>query len=54
MQGEPRATHDIDFIVTVTADSIEIFLRNFSPDDYYYDIDAAKKAMGTWKYGFGG
>jgi len=47
MQGEPRATHDIDFVVIATADSIESFLSNFSLDDYYYDVDAAKKAMGT-------
>jgi hypothetical protein len=47
MQGEPRATQDIDFVVTGTAESIEAFLSRFSLDDYYYSADAAKRAMSS-------
>lgn len=45
MQGEPRATHDIDLIITATSNSIEMFLGKFPKDNYYYDTNAAKKAM---------
>ncbi|MCL2332394.1 MAG: hypothetical protein FWC54_02755 [Actinomycetia bacterium] len=45
MQGEPRATHDIDLLVAATTESIEAFLGRFPFDDYYYDVDAAKRAM---------
>lgn len=45
MQGEPRATHDIDVIVTATPGDIEAFLEHFPSDDYYYDVDIAKKAV---------
>jgi len=45
MQGEPRATHDIDITVTMTGDKIEAFLREFPPEDYYYDLESAKTAM---------
>ena len=45
MQGEPRATQDIDLVVTASPDSIEAFLERFPPEDYYYDIDAAKEEV---------
>jgi len=45
MQGEPRATHDIDIVVEATAESIEAFLEMFPLEEYYYDSGAAKKAM---------
>ena len=47
MQGEPRATHDIDFIVIASVNSIESFLTFFSLDEYYYDFDAAQVAIDT-------
>ncbi|MDR2671832.1 MAG: hypothetical protein LBC35_00750 [Coriobacteriales bacterium] len=47
MQGEPRATHDIDIVVEVLPGKIEAFLGEFSPNDYYYDIDSAKAAIKT-------
>jgi len=47
MQGEPRATHDIDFVVAASAGSIESFLAHFDIDDFYYDVDVAKQAIGT-------
>ena len=45
MQGEPRATHDIDLIVSASPESIEAFLGMFPREDFYYDIDAAKDAI---------
>jgi hypothetical protein len=44
MQGEPRATHDIDIVVEISPNDIEAFLGGFAPDDYYYDIDNARAA----------
>ena len=46
IQGEPRATHDIDITVTMTGDKIEAFLREFPSEEYYYDLESAKLAMG--------
>ena len=45
MQGEPRATHDIDIVVEATAESMEAFLGKFPIEDYYYDSIAAKRAI---------
>ena len=47
IQGEPRATHDIDIIVTASPLSIEAFLKKFHISDYYYDIEAAKAALSS-------
>ena len=45
IQGEPRATHDIDFIVAINTESIEELLKEFPRSDFYYDIAAAKQAI---------
>jgi hypothetical protein len=45
MQGEPRATHDIDIVVEISPDDIEAFLVEFPSDDYYYDLSTAKEAI---------
>ncbi|MCL1895799.1 MAG: hypothetical protein FWG03_04555 [Clostridiales bacterium] len=45
MQGEPRATHDIDIVVEVSRDILEVFFGEFSTDDYYYDPEGAKAAI---------
>jgi hypothetical protein len=47
IQGEPRATHDIDIVVFATPTHIEAFLAEFSPEDYYYDLDSARNATAT-------
>jgi hypothetical protein len=47
MQGEPRATHDIDIVVEISPNDIEVLLAEFPPDDYYCDLDIAKKAAET-------
>jgi len=45
IQGDPRATHDIDLVVSATPQSIGTFLTRFNNDEYYYDSDAAKDAI---------
>jgi len=45
MQGEPRATHDIDLVVTVTPESVKQLLQEFSAECYYFDIPAAQAAV---------
>jgi hypothetical protein len=45
LQGEPRATHDIDFIVAATSESIEEFLKEFPDSDYYYDVNVARESI---------
>ena len=45
MQGEPRATHDIDIVVEISQNEIEEFLKEFALNEFYYDLDYAKAAM---------
>jgi hypothetical protein len=45
MQGEPRATHDIDIVVEISPDDVEALLAEFPPNDYYYDLGTAKEAI---------
>jgi hypothetical protein len=45
IQGEPRATHDIDIVVDIPQDRIEAFLASFDPDEYYYDLKSARRAV---------
>ena len=51
LQGEPRATHDFDIVISIELSRIDILLSAFPPPDYYVDIDAASEAierMGTF------
>ena len=45
MQGEPRATHDIDIVVEISQNKVEELLKEFTFDDFYYDLDCAKTAV---------
>lgn len=45
MQGEPRATHDIDIVVEATAESINAFLEMFPKETFYFDPVAAQRAI---------
>ena len=47
IQGEPRATHDIDIAVTLPMNNVEAFLREFPQEEYYCDLEDAKSAMGS-------
>lgn len=45
LQGEPRATHDIDLVVAVTPTALPALLRAFPQPDFYLDEVAAKEAI---------
>ncbi|MBI5804667.1 hypothetical protein HZA73_01325 [candidate division TA06 bacterium] len=45
MQGEPRATHDIDMVVVVSQKQLSELAAVFAAPDYHYDIMAAQAAV---------
>ena len=45
LQGEPRATHDIDVVVDVPAGRVDAILQEFPPPDYYLNRDAVEQAL---------
>jgi len=47
LQGEPRATHDIDLVVAMTNDVVPRLIEAFHAPDYYLDPEAAKQAIET-------
>ncbi len=45
MQGEPRATHDIDLVVNITPSAVGSLMVAFPPPDFYLDQDAVRTAI---------
>ena len=45
LQGAPRASHDIDIVVALTAPGAKALLEAFRPPDYYLDDDAVRTAL---------
>ena len=45
LQGEPRATHDIDLVIAVAPHALPALLQAFPPPDFYLDEIAAKEAI---------
>lgn len=45
LQGEPRATHDIDVVVELHAADLAPLLQGFGEPDYYVSADAAADAV---------
>lgn len=45
LQGEPRATHDVDVVVQLTENMIARLLRLFREPDYYLDEAAVRDAV---------
>ncbi|MCB0284148.1 MAG: hypothetical protein H6627_12820 [Calditrichae bacterium] len=45
IQGEPRATHDIDLVVNINTSQISEFTQLFQMPDYYLDEEAAQDAL---------
>jgi len=45
LQGEPRATHDIDVVVDLNLDQIPKLARSFPPADYHVEESAAADAV---------
>ncbi|MEO6719407.1 MAG: hypothetical protein ABIN67_03535 [Ferruginibacter sp.] len=45
MQGEPRATHDVDILVSITHSAIASLVEAFTPPDYYISETAIEDAI---------
>jgi hypothetical protein len=45
LQGEPRATHDIDLVVSITLTGAAALARAFPPPDYYLDEQSVGDAI---------
>jgi predicted nucleotidyltransferase len=45
LQGEPRATHDIDVVVQIDPASVPQIVRAFPPPDYYLDEISVREAL---------
>jgi len=45
LQGEPRATHDIDIVVQIPPASISALIKAFPPPDYYLSESSIKEAL---------
>jgi hypothetical protein len=47
LQGEPRASHDIDVVVAIPGSGVSRLLASFPPPDYYLDGDSLREAIRT-------
>jgi hypothetical protein len=47
LQGEPRLTHDIDFVVAIERDRIPRLLESFPTPRFYIDPPAVREAVET-------
>lgn len=45
IQGEPRATHDVDILVNITYSAIPFLINTFTPPDYYISDIAIEDAI---------
>ena len=45
MQGEPRATHDIDIVVNFSKAAIPLLVNSFLPPHYYLSEEAMEEAI---------
>lgn len=45
MQGEPRATHDVDILVNISLSAIPSLVETFTPPDYYISETAIEDAI---------
>src|SRR5688500_7346323 len=45
IQGEPRATHDVDIVVNITRTVIPALMKAFTPPDYYISESAIEEAI---------
>lgn len=47
LQGEPRATHDLDVVVSIRPQDVPAFLRHFGRPQFYIDEHAILEAIET-------
>jgi len=45
LQGEPRSTHDVDFVVDMNAAQAASFLKDFKEPEFYVSEEAVKEAI---------
>ena len=45
LQGEPRATHDVDILINITKAAISLLINTFLPPDYYISESAIEDAI---------
>lgn len=45
LQGEPRATHDLDIVVEVDESSLSALLASFPAPEFYHDDSAVREAV---------
>ena len=45
MQGEPRATHDIDVVISLKKADVEKFINLFSSENFYIDRESIIRAV---------
>jgi hypothetical protein len=47
LQGEPRLTHDLDFVVAIAPDHVSVLLEAFPSPDFYVSAAAIDEALQT-------
>ena len=47
LQGEPRATHDLDVVVAVRKEDAAVLIQHFAPPQFYLDENAILEAVET-------
>jgi hypothetical protein len=47
LQGEPRLTHDLDFLLEIAAEQVPLIVAAFPPPEFYISEDAAAEAVRT-------
>lgn len=45
LQGEPRSTHDIDFVISAAPEIVGALVEAFPPPDYYLDRESVTEAV---------
>ena len=45
LQGEPRATHDIDMVIAITKSAAKKLVKDFPPPTFYLDLDSILDAI---------
>ena len=45
LQGEPRSTHDIDFVISLKEQAVSKMVEAFPPSEFYLDRDAIIDAI---------
>ncbi len=47
LQGEPRMTHDLDIVFTITFAQVSVILNNFPSPEFYVDAESIRESIQT-------